>query len=1512
MKPKISLVLLTAITFSNFCFAQTLVTNMSSTNGDVYSVYKSGGAYYIGGNFTYVGLKTGYNALVKNNNDRPDMSFPAATNGQVYSAIPDGSGGWYIGGYFTLVAGVNKNYIAHILSNKTVDPNFTASCNYAVLAMAKVGTTLYIGGGFTTVNGSTRTYAAAVKTSTGALINNWNPAPNNYVRTIAPVLGSDTTIWLGGDFTLMNTSKSRPYLAKVNNTNGSVITGTLSADQTVWKLTTRGDSVIGGGGFTRLGLKTAYLASISEGSTHPDQTMPEANGRIICIIPDGSGGWYVGGAFTQIGGVNKNYIAHILSNRTVDPNFTASCDSWVWAIVKDGSRLYIGGYFGNVNLTARNRLAAVSASTGALVSSWNPGADNTVKTLALRDTVVLAGGDFTHIKGKNAFRFAALNKTDGTPIGGFPGFNNTVNRIAVKNDSLLIGGAFYNAGNYSPYSAKVTTSSVTLDPRFPATNGRIYTVVPDGSGNYYVAGSFTQIGGVNQAYIAKLNSTFQVVTSWAPAVNAEVHTIVLLGTTVYIGGSFSITNGVSRVGLSALSTSNPGANKTWNSSVNNQVRSLVTDGTSIYAGGYFTQVNGSTTRNRLAKFNTSGTLDASWDPNANSNVEQLAIAGTSIIAGGSFNQMGATARNFLALLNNTTGASSNWATANSTVYALFSDGTTCFVGGSFNQLTSKSGTINARNFLGAITISTGAVTAFNPSPNSTVLAITKSGTNIYYGGSFTLVNGIARNYVATSNTSGTLQSWDASPNYVVYGLSADASNNIFIGGDFSGFKERSQQRAAVVRYATQVLASWQPTIDQDVYDITYTPDKIVIGGAFDNVNGSSRNGLAAFSFSGALRTTSLNLSQGGVGTSAAVFSIFASGNKIYVGGYFDNANGTARSNFVEEDITTGAGTILATNSIPDNIVYAINVQGSSIVYGGDFGFSSVTFRNHLAIIKSASLTVAPFNHNVDYRVFDIAYNTTRLFVVGEFDNVDGVAHRGAAAFNLSSGALLTWNPQLSNNGTDVYADLTSVAADSLNVYLGGNFTAAGAQARTYAAAVSASTGSVLSWNPSPSYIVRTIGYTRATTITDLLLGGDFQHCKGATRNYVAKIDSATGLVNPTWNPGANYVVNAITGSGSNIYIGGNFTSLAGVSRNSLGAVNASTGVATSFDPNIQINGSAGTVNTLAFDASGVLYVGGYFNTVKGTTRNFAASLTTGGAGTLQAWNPNANNQVFAIAITGSTVYLGGQFTTLNGGTARNFFAAVNNTNGTVTSFNPGMNSYVNALSISNNNILYVGGYFTMVANNTIARNRLAAYNATSGALTSWAASADNTVFAVAASTDSTYVGGDFGNLNGSARTRFGAVRTSSGTTLLPVNTAMDQRVQSHYIANRVLLVGGYFDNIDGNPRGGFAVYKLPGSSFAASAQSPEYSMISKPESSLKIYPNPSNNGIVTLQLDKNVTGKFAVNVTSLNGKQVYQKTFESFKGNVIRLNLSALKSGTYLVNIRNDKINWSNKVVIER
>src|SRR6476619_6739782 len=70
-------------------------------NSYVWSSAQDGNTLYLGGYFTGVGHNTGYSAIYNQGTDIPDLGMPFIT-GTVYATIPDGSGGWYIGGSFTV------------------------------------------------------------------------------------------------------------------------------------------------------------------------------------------------------------------------------------------------------------------------------------------------------------------------------------------------------------------------------------------------------------------------------------------------------------------------------------------------------------------------------------------------------------------------------------------------------------------------------------------------------------------------------------------------------------------------------------------------------------------------------------------------------------------------------------------------------------------------------------------------------------------------------------------------------------------------------------------------------------------------------------------------------------------------------------------------------------------------------------------------------------------------------------------------------------------------------------------------------------------------------------------------------------------------------------------------------------------------------------------------------------------------------------------------------------------
>ena len=126
---------------------------------------------------------TGGGALTNATSGVVDTSFPNV-EGSVYASAADGNGGFYIGGSFTHVDGIARNNAAHINADGSLDPTWNPNANSSVYAIAVSGSTIYLGGNFTTINGSTaRYYVAAVNNTDGAVLGQW---PTAYVPAVTP------------------------------------------------------------------------------------------------------------------------------------------------------------------------------------------------------------------------------------------------------------------------------------------------------------------------------------------------------------------------------------------------------------------------------------------------------------------------------------------------------------------------------------------------------------------------------------------------------------------------------------------------------------------------------------------------------------------------------------------------------------------------------------------------------------------------------------------------------------------------------------------------------------------------------------------------------------------------------------------------------------------------------------------------------------------------------------------------------------------------------------------------------------------------------------------------------------------------------------------------------------------------------------------------------------------------------------------------------------------------------
>src|SRR5207253_5216389 len=92
--------------------------------------------------------------------------------------------------------------------------------------------------------------------------------------------------------------------------------------------------------------------------------------------------------------------------------------------------------------------------------------------------------------------------------------------------------------------------------------------------------------------------------------------------------------------------------------------------------------------------------------------------------------------------------------------------------------------------------------------------------------------------------------------------------------------------------------------------------------------------------------------------------------------------------------------------------------------------------------------------------------------------------------------------------------------------------------------------------------------------------------------------------------------------------------------------------ADSFDPNAN-----NELDAIAVQADGKILPGGLFTNIGGQTRNYIARLDTT-TGLADSYNPNANGQVDSIAVQADgKILAGGDFTSI-GGQTRNHIARI--------------------------------------------------------------------------------------------------------------------------------------------------------------------------------------------------------------------------------------------------------------
>lgn len=351
-----------------------------------------------------------------------------------------------------------------------------------------------------------------------------------------------------------------------------------------------------------------------------------------------------------------------------DPGVTG--DVYGTAVQPDGKIVVTGSYVrvNGPSGPARNRAARVDGTTG-VADAFDPDLDSfTYCSAVLPDGKVMIGGAFTTVGGVGRNRLARLN-ADGTLDPTFNAqitFSGTVYGMALQSDGkLLIAGNFSSInGVGQAYLARLNADG-TLDSGFtPVLNSSGRCVAVQADGNIIVSGQFNSVNGQGFNKIARLSgidgsldpsfSNPNIVTKS----NVEISCLAVQSNgKILVGGNIQTVDGETRNGMCRLNADGT-LDTSFDPDVNGDTSSIVVQANGrILISGQFTTVGGTpgTTRNRIAMLLPNGQLEQYFDPNADSAVLSLALqADGKILAGGGFSNIGGEPRSKLARLSNDT------------------------------------------------------------------------------------------------------------------------------------------------------------------------------------------------------------------------------------------------------------------------------------------------------------------------------------------------------------------------------------------------------------------------------------------------------------------------------------------------------------------------------------------------------------------------------------------------------------------------------------------------------------------------------------------------------------------------------------------------------------------------------------------------------------------------------------------------------------------------------------------
>ena len=274
---------------------------------------------------------------------------------------------------------------------------------------------------------------------------------------------------------------------------------------------------------------------------------------------------------------------------------------------------------------------------------------------------------------------------------------------------------------------------------------------------------------------------------------------------------------------------------------------------------------------------------------------------------------------------------------------------------------------------------------------------------------------------------------DIGTSYSVDEIVFQTDGKIICGGDFTKYRGVTAYnniiRLNVDGSADSSFVTGTGFSGGTVWGLALQSDgKILCVGNFTSYSGISADGIIRLNTDGS-KDTSFVYGSGFSGTTGPYAIALQSDGKIIVGGYFDNYNGTSVPRLIRLN-TDGTYDSSFSYTTPNADVFAITVQSDNkVVVGGQFG--TITYSggtptvNYIYRVNSNGSYDTTFNGGgtrFDNAVRDINIQTDgKIVVVGDFTTYNGSSSQGIVRLNTNASVDSSFNV-----GTGFYYTLADV------------------------------------------------------------------------------------------------------------------------------------------------------------------------------------------------------------------------------------------------------------------------------------------------------------------------------------------------------------------------------------------------------------------------------------------------------------------------------------------------------